>query len=159
MIRSSNYRENYVLALSALIPAAQTATHEIDEAAAAHLGINRTDLRCLGVLLLKGSMSASKLAHEVQLTRGAMTTALDRLERANFVLRVDNEADRRGVMIEATQIAKDAVKLIWGPIRTSGLALLKTYSDNELKILARFFKEYGEMQEKHAARIRGLRKS
>ncbi|HEX4049786.1 MAG TPA: MarR family transcriptional regulator [Steroidobacteraceae bacterium] len=127
----------------------------MDEAAAAHLGINRTDLRCLGVLLEQGPLPASKLAEAVALTRGAMTTALDRIEQAGFIRRIRNDQDRRGVTIEATQTAKDAIKSIWAPIRADGLAVLRKYSDADLELLCRFFEDYCEIQRTHAARIRG----
>jgi DNA-binding MarR family transcriptional regulator len=156
MIRLSKHRQCRVEALSALIPGAQTETHALDEAATAHLGINRTDLRCLGVLMEHGLLSASKLAESVALTRGAMTTALDRLEQAGFIRRIHNDQDRRGVTIEATQTAKDAIRSIWAPIRADGLAVLKKYSDADLELLCRFFEDYCEIQRAHAARIRGL---
>jgi DNA-binding MarR family transcriptional regulator len=150
--------QRHIKALGTLIPAAQTATHAVDEAAAAQLGINRTDLRCVGVLLECGPLSAGKLAEIVGLTRGAMTTALDRVEQAGFVRRVHNDRDRRGVTIEATQAAKDAIAEIWGPIRADGLAVLKKYSDVELDVLRRFFEDYCEIQRTNAARIRELGK-
>lgn len=159
MIRESNDTQRHIKALSLLIPAAQTATQAVDEAAAAHLGINRTDLRCLGVVLESGPLSAGKLAEIVGLTRGAMTTALDRVEQAGFVRRVHNDQDRRGVTIEATQAAKDAIAQIWGPIRADGLAVLKKYSDAELDVLRRFFEDYCEIQRANAARIRELGKA
>ena len=63
----------------------QDATDEVDEAVADRLLLNRTDLRCLSVLSRVGAMSAGALATAAGLTRGAMTTALDRLETAGFV--------------------------------------------------------------------------
>jgi DNA-binding MarR family transcriptional regulator len=158
MIRRSNYRQQRIEALNALIPAAQTGTHVLDEAAAAYLGINRTDLRCLGMVLEHGPLSASKLAESIGLTRGAMTTALDRIEQAGFVRRVQNGVDRRGVMVEATQATKEAVVAIWGPIRAEGLALLEKYTDAELDVLCRFFEDYCRTQQTQTKRIRGLRR-
>jgi DNA-binding MarR family transcriptional regulator len=159
MIRSSNYRQERIRTLSTLIPAAQTETHSVDEAAAAHLGINRTDLRCLGAVLEMGSVSASRLADSVGLSRGAMTTALDRLEHAGFLRRIHNDADRRSIVIEATQTAKDAITRIWAPIRNEGMVLLKKYSDAELATLCRFFKDYSDIQARHAKRIRKLERT
>jgi DNA-binding MarR family transcriptional regulator len=158
MVRRSNDNQVHIEALSALIPAAQALTHVLDEAAAAHLRINRTDLRCLGTLLEQGPLSASKLAESVGLTRGAMTTALDRMEQARFIRRVRNGLDRRGVMIEATTRAKDCIAAIWGPIRVEGLAVLKKYTDAELDILSHFFEDYCAIQRTHTKRIRGLRR-
>lgn len=158
MIRKSNNRQELVQSLSALIPAAQTETHAVDEAAANRLRINGTDLRCLGAVLEQGSVSASRLAEIVGLTRGAMTTALDRLERAGFVRRIRDRQDRRSIKIEATPAAKKGVHAIWQPIRADGLDLLKTYSDAELELLLRFFTDYCALHRAHAGRIRRMRR-
>lgn len=158
MIRQSNHRSQLIEKLGRLITVSQTETHEVDEAAAAQLGINRTDLRCLGIVLEHEPISASMIAKNAGLTRGAMTTALDRLERAGLVRRIDDPLDRRGVNVEATLSAKKAVRDIWGPIRTDGLALLKEYGDEEIELLDRFFDEYRSLQHSHAERIRHLKR-
>lgn len=157
MIRESNNRQRLIKALSALIPEAQTETHTVDEAAAAHLRINRTDLRCLGIVFEQGSLSASKLAESVGLTRAAMTTALDRLEKAGYIRRLHDPLDRRGVNVEATRAAQKALRTIWEPIRLDGLSLLEKYRDQDIAVLIRFFKDYCALQRKHAHSIQQLR--
>jgi DNA-binding MarR family transcriptional regulator len=47
-------------------------------------------------------VSAGKLAQLANLSTGAMTNRLDRLEAAGFVRRVADPADRRGVLVELT---------------------------------------------------------
>ena len=54
---------------------------QLDEAVALQFGLNRTDLRCLGILYRRGRVTAGELAEESGLTPGAITTVLDRLER------------------------------------------------------------------------------
>jgi DNA-binding MarR family transcriptional regulator len=154
MIRQSNQRSGLITTLTARIPESQTQTHAVDEAAAARLGINRTDLRCLGTILTQGTISASRLAECIRLTRGAMTTALDRLEAAGFIRRIDNPNDRRGIKVEATTAAKKAIREIWEPIGVAGFKLLEKYRDEDLKLLNRFFEEYCALQRTHAERIR-----
>jgi DNA-binding MarR family transcriptional regulator len=149
-------RDAALARLSELIPLAQAVTFEVDEAAAAHLGINRTDLRCLGVIFESAGISASELAERVGLTRGAMTTALDRLERATLVRRVPDAVDRRGVNLEVTPSSQRALRTIWGPIRTEGLEQLRRYSERELSVLVTFFEQYCALQRNHAERVRGL---
>jgi len=156
MVRQSNYTAELIETVSSLIAEAQAATDLVDEAAGHSLGINRTDLRCLGAVFQSGSISAGRLAEQVGLTRGAMTTAIDRLERAGYVRRVGDPGDGRGVRVEATSSAKRAVRQIWGPIGTNGLKLLKKYSDSELDIVRRFLDEYCKLQRFHAKRIRRL---
>ena len=156
MIRRSNYRATLVQALGELIPQAQLATDLVDQAAAARLKVNRTDLRCLGTLVQHGATSAGKLAERVGLTRGAMTTALDRLERAGWVRRVDHPTDGRGVSVEPTAMAKRVVRQIWEPIGKEGMRILDRYSDAELELIRRFFEEYCALQHAHGERIRQL---
>lgn len=69
MIRKSNNEQERIQKLASLIPVEQVATYKVDEAAALSLGLNRTDLRCLGMVMDKGSISASALAEVVGLTR------------------------------------------------------------------------------------------
>jgi DNA-binding MarR family transcriptional regulator len=47
--------------------------------------------------------SAGKLAKRAELSSGAMTNRLDRLEQAGFVRRVTDPDDRRGVLVELTK--------------------------------------------------------
>ncbi|MGA8573661.1 MAG: MarR family transcriptional regulator [Desulfobaccales bacterium] len=157
MIKQSNHRQGLITALSALIPAAQTETHAVDEAASIRLRINQTDLRCLGTILDLGPLSASKLAESVRLTRAAMTTALDRLEKAGFIRRLHDLHDRRGINVEATPAAQKAVREIWEPIRIDGLVFLEKYSDEDLELLSQFFEEYCALQRDHTQRIRRLK--
>ena len=78
--KSDSSRTELLAAIGQRVQAFQDATDEIDEAVARRLRLNRTDLRCLGVLSQAGAMSASALADAAGLTRGAMTTALDRID-------------------------------------------------------------------------------
>ena len=83
MVRKSNYSKGALLAaVGDAVQAFQDATDEVDDAVSRRLGLNRTDLRCLSVLSRSGTVTASALAEASGLTRGAMTTALDRLEQA-----------------------------------------------------------------------------
>jgi len=53
----------------------------LDECAAAHFGVNRTDLRVIDTLRSRGPLTASELASAVGLTSGGLSIALERLER------------------------------------------------------------------------------
>jgi DNA-binding MarR family transcriptional regulator len=131
----------------------QRATRAVDDAAAARLGLIRTDLRCLEAILVRGPVAASKLYDVVGLTRRSMTPALDRLEEAGFIRRIIDLTDRRRINVEAKAAAKQAASEIWEPLGEDGLRLLERYSDEELEILVRFFQEYSALQRAHARRI------
>ena len=66
------------------------------------LGLNRTDTRCLDIIERLDGVSAGRLASEAGLSTGAVTTVLDRLERAGYARRVPDPGDRRRVLVELT---------------------------------------------------------
>ena len=88
-------RDKLLGEVSRAIAEFQNAADLVDEAASVRLGINRTDLRCLGLLWGHGRLSAGQLAQQAGLSPGATTTALDRLERAGYARRVRDPDDRR----------------------------------------------------------------
>jgi DNA-binding MarR family transcriptional regulator len=83
----------------------QAATARFDRAVAEAIGVNLTDLSCLDVLSHTGPLTAGQLAERTGLSSGAMTTALDRLERAGYALRRRDASDRRRVVVELTEAA------------------------------------------------------
>jgi DNA-binding MarR family transcriptional regulator len=104
MSRQSEKRRLF-LELIDEIRRSQGATARFDSAVAEALGLNRTDMRCVDALERTGPMTAGQLAETTGLTSGAMTTALDRLERAGFVRRIRDDQDRRRVLVEITERA------------------------------------------------------
>src|SRR4029453_1456101 len=134
----------------------QHATAIVDAAAADVLGLNATDLRCMGRLYADGPSTAGNLADACGLSRGAMTAALDRLERAGYVRRVRGEADRRRVRVEGTPRALELTEAIWGPIGAEGIEQRRQMSVEDLQFLADFLRRGRELQERHARRIAAL---
>jgi DNA-binding MarR family transcriptional regulator len=157
MVRKSNQNRSALLAaLAQGVPQLQNATDTVDEAAAEVLGLNRTDLRALEILSRAGPHAASALATATGLSRGAMTTALDRIERAGYIRRTPDPDDRRGVRVELTEEARRWIERIWGPIAEDGARILQTYETDELAIILRFLEQARALQEAHAERIRAL---
>jgi acyl-CoA reductase-like NAD-dependent aldehyde dehydrogenase len=58
------------------------------------------------------------------LTRAAMTAALDRIERAGYVKRTRDGADRRAVRVEVTDHLRQQCERIYEPIAAEGRRLL-----------------------------------
>jgi DNA-binding MarR family transcriptional regulator len=140
--------------IGSCIPAMQNATQDVDTAAAAALGVNLTDLRCLGILLYRENVPANELALNLRLSRGAVTAVLDRLAEAGLAERRDDPNDRRGVLVAATLYAQQRVKSLWGPIRVAGEKVLSAYSEQDLRLIAKFLEQARTLQMKHAERIR-----
>ena len=132
----------------------QSASDLVDDAVAERLGINRTDQRCLGVLWDRRAIGAGQLAAATELSPGAMTAALDRLERLGYVRRVRSTSDRRSVIVEITPAALRLIEEFYGPIYLEGTAELEGYSEAELEFLRDFLRRGRELQVRHAARIR-----
>lgn len=146
-------RKGLIGAVGAKFPPLQTATQDVDQAAARALGVNLTDLRCVGLLLKCEQISASELAESLGLTRGAVTVLLDRLAKARLAMRSDDPNDRRGILVSATPYARKRIQDLWGPIQKDGEKLLSAYSDENLELIGAFLDAVRALQSKHAERI------
>jgi DNA-binding MarR family transcriptional regulator len=130
----------------------QGATDRFDQAVADAVGVNRTDMRCLDVLQRQGPMTAGRLAEATGLTTGAMTTALDRLERIGYARRVRDAADRRRVLVEMTDKASE-LNAFYGAHSAEAERLYKRYSEEQLELLLAFVRNGREFNERHAAQV------
>jgi DNA-binding MarR family transcriptional regulator len=104
------------------------------QAVAARLGINTSDLNCLNLLQMAGPLTAGQLAERVGLTKGgAITAALDRLERAGLIERERDLADRRRTIVRHTPEAMDRI----GPLMPGDIwaDLYGRYTDDELRLV------------------------
>jgi DNA-binding MarR family transcriptional regulator len=134
----------------------QNAQDAFDDAACAFLGINRTDGRCLDILDQHGQMTAGALARESGLSSGAITTLLDRLERAGYVRRVRDTADRRRVLVELTDEARRRAGAVWGPIAAEAGRDLAAYDEEQLRFIRDFLRGGREFLERHRERVLAL---
>jgi DNA-binding MarR family transcriptional regulator len=66
---------------------------------AQQMNVQFTDIRCLDYLMTVQSATAGEIAKITELTTGAVTAMIDRLEKANFVQRKADESDRRKIII------------------------------------------------------------
>ncbi len=127
----------------------------MDQAAAEFLGIHRTDSRLLDVLQMAGRMSAGELAKAGHLSPGAVTAALDRLERVGYVRRVRDEGDRRRVLVEITDRMQELTGELYGPLAASGDALLRDLTEEHLTVMRDVMREAARLQLEQADRVRG----
>ena len=147
--------QDLIAAVAREIADFQNASHLVDDAVAERLGINRTDQRCLGILWERqAAMGAGQLAGAAELSPGAMTAVLDRLERQGYIRRVRSTTDRRGVTVEITPEVLRLVEEFYGPIYRDGTAELESYSEADLELLRDFLRRGRELQGRHADRIR-----
>jgi DNA-binding MarR family transcriptional regulator len=153
----SRDRQAVEQALGAAMRTYQRSVDAFDEAAAIYLGINRTDMRCLDVLLEQGQATPGYLADALGLTTGSVTAMLDRLEKLEYVERSPDPGDRRRIQVRPTRQAIALAGRLWGPLVEEGGRGLARYSKAELELLTRVLQETQALQEAHTERIRGLR--
>ena len=151
-------RATLLAELGAAWQANQTAVDAVDAAAAAVLGINRTDLRCLDVLLQEPGAAAipARQAERVGISTGSITTLIDRLERLGYVARSPDPTDRRKVTVRATDAVKRKAAEIYGPIAMEGARMLKDFTLHDLERLIEFLRRSRTLQETHLRRIQQL---
>jgi DNA-binding MarR family transcriptional regulator len=87
------------------------------EATLADHGLTYEEWGVLNVLYQAGSpfrAAPGKIAKRLELTSGAMTARLDKLEEAGLVRRQPDPEDRRGLRVQLTEPGKKAYKLAVG---------------------------------------------
>ena len=117
------------------------------------IGINRTDLRCLDVIQREGPVPAGRLADETGLTTGAITTVLDRLERAGLARRIRDAADRRRVLVEVTSEAFAGAADFYGEHIAHSERSYREYTEEQLELLLGWVRGGRELNERAAARL------
>jgi DNA-binding MarR family transcriptional regulator len=79
---------------------------------ATEFGIHRSEGDVLMTLRRAGAPdrhTPSQLAESALITTGTMTNRLDRLEKRGYITRIPNPADRRGLLIQLTDAAKELI--------------------------------------------------
>ncbi|MBF6222420.1 MarR family transcriptional regulator [Nocardia abscessus] len=111
-------REETLGALREELRRQATQTVVFHSAVAARLGITVTDLSALNLLSMQGPLTPGQLADQLGVTRGgAITTVVDRLERAGYVRRSRDSEDRRRVRVELVAVrAEVAVAPLYGEL-------------------------------------------
>jgi DNA-binding MarR family transcriptional regulator len=132
----------------------QIASDKMDDAFCAEAGVNHTDARCLDLLDVIGPMTAGALAREASLSPGALTTVLDRLEQMGLVTRTRDEEDRRRVLIEITDSARELAWRIYGPIASYATPYLEGLTRAELETVLGFLEVATEVNERRARELR-----
>lgn len=139
-----------VRALHALI-AGSVATHE---AVAERLGINATDLRCLGLATTEPGLTPTRLAELAGLTTGAITGVLDRLETAGFVRREADPGDRRRLRVQLVPDRLGELGTLYRPLIERAAELASDRSPAAVDGLASSLDRLASTLQDEAARLR-----
>src|SRR3984893_10440812 len=111
----------------------------LGQMSAERIGINVTDLNCLNIVALTGSMTAGDLARATGLTTASITGVLDRLEDAGFVRRERDPNDRRRVIVNLNAgRGWHDVAPVFAPVIKAWRDAAAGYSDAELRLILDF---------------------
>lgn len=130
----------------------------LHNAIASKSGINVTDMQCINLLQLRGPMTPGQLADAMFLTTGgAITAVIDRLEKAGFVRRRRDEADRRRVIVEATTTGPvQELGERFEPVGERYEELLGSYDDEQLRLILNYLTRTNEESPEVIEHVRRL---
>lgn len=135
----------------------QNSYDRFEDAVSAYIGVNRTAMRCMEVLDRLGQLTAGEIAVQTGITSGAVTAMLDRLEREDLVQRRPDTTDRRRVLVQLTDKARQLAAEIYGPF-VGEIARFEAYTDDELRLIEQFMRVASQTLDQHAGRIEQLRR-
>jgi len=77
------------------------------------LGLSLTDFKILESVLHAGPITPSRLGDEIGMTRGSITSAIDRLAARGLVEREPNAADARSSLVKLTDNGTAVIQEAW----------------------------------------------
>ena len=117
---------------------ARLATRSIESSA-----VGLSDFAVMEMLLHKGPQPVNEIGRRIELTSGAITTAVDRLESRGLVTREAHQSDRRARIVRLTARGKEqAVKVFAGHKTAMDLAA-SGLSKTERAMLIQLLKKLG----------------
>jgi DNA-binding MarR family transcriptional regulator len=102
-------------------------------------GLGLTDMQMLHMLQLYGPSTPGKLGTWTGLSSGGVTVVLDRLEKAGYVRREPNPADRRSLLIALIPARMRKLQSLYEEVESETRRLLATLPQGDLKAVIRFF--------------------
>jgi DNA-binding MarR family transcriptional regulator len=112
-----------------------------NNAVAQRVGLGPSDSQLLSLLNLHGPLTPGRLAEMTGLTSGTVTGVIDRLERAGFVRRERDTADRRKVNVAPVPEAMAPLAEHYRQHGEHLAAVLRSRDEDQLRVIADFFTE------------------
>lgn len=118
--------------------------HQVAES----VGLSGADHKYLNVLLEHGEMTAGQMAELTDLTTGAITGVLDRLEKQGLVSREKDPTDRRKVIVKPNHgVSMQKLGPVFQSLSDKLLALNEKYSPAEREVIRSYMKETIQVME------------
>ncbi|MGB8259193.1 MAG: MarR family transcriptional regulator [Terracidiphilus sp.] len=124
------------------------------QAVAARLGLHPTDLKCLDLARTEPELTAGRIAELTGLTTAAVTSVLDRLERAGLAQRVRDAADRRKVLVRPVEERAREVEGLFASLDAAMRKLYAEYSVRDLALIEEFAGKLDRLMEEETTRVR-----
>jgi DNA-binding MarR family transcriptional regulator len=124
------------------------------QAVAERVGIHSTDMETMDLLLNLGPMTAGELAQRTGLSSGATTRLIDRLERAGYVRRSVDEADRRRVIVLPDPANLGKVMALFEPLISAINAHWANFRPDQRKAILAFLRGVNKIVAEQNARVR-----
>ena len=122
-------------------------------AIAEKMNLNPTDAECIDFLMEMGPSTAGDLAKVTRLTTGAITSVIDRLQKAGFVKRENDPGDRRKVIITFLPKKHEKAKQYYAAMAKDVYELYSGYSESNLKLLMKHSDALTAIFQKHAEKV------
>jgi AraC family transcriptional regulator len=123
----------------------------MDTAASRVLGLDKSDLPALALLLFGGPLPAEALVESLDEEPARLRATLGRLERAGYV----HDAEP-GEPLRLTPHAERWIATLWTPLHDEGVKLCDRYSVDQLANVSDFLDAACRIQERNAQRVAQL---
>lgn len=114
--------------------------------AAEKIGLGLTDLQMIHMLQLYGPSTPSRLATWTGLSSGGVTVALDRLEKAGYIVRKANPDDRRSLLVTLVPSRMRKLVDMYRNVDRESRRLLAKLPESDLEAVVRFFETLANAQ-------------
>lgn len=129
--------------------------HRVSHAFAQSQGLAHTDVQALTAILdgdgRGGPMTPGRLREHLDLTSGAVSACLGRLERAGHITRTRDGADGRVVHLHYAEPGRRVAREAFRPFAESTEAARRRFSPQELAVVARFLGTLNDELARHRA--------
>lgn len=125
-----------------------------EQAVAERLGMNRTDLHVITLLHDTGSLTAGEIALATNLTTGAVTAVIDRLEKSGWARRERDPADRRRVVVKLAAERRRQITQVFLPMLRRSAEVYAELSPTDRDVLLAFLRKAYPLLHRETAKLR-----
>jgi predicted ArsR family transcriptional regulator len=118
-------------------------------------GVSVTDLKCLDYIDRVGDVTAGDLARLTGLTTGAITAAIDRLEKAGLARRERSQTDRRKVLVRVCESpAMARIAPFYEALGRESARMVSRYTTAQLETIKDFCERCIEIMRRQTEAVR-----